>query len=87
MILDMELIKSILIRDFEYFVDRPTLNIRREAYLNNMLINLKGQQWKNVRTILTPTFSSGKLKYMEDLVNKCGLQMEKFLTESNYLII
>jgi cytochrome P450 len=40
---------------------------------------MKGKQWKNVRALLTPTFSSGKLKAMENLVEKCGQQLGTFL--------
>lgn len=84
MILDLELIKSVLIKDFDNFVDRPTHGFKQESYISNMLVNLKGEHWKMVRNILTPTFTSGKLKYMEEIVNQRGLQMEKFLSESNY---
>lgn len=81
---DPELIKHILVRDFQHFVDRPTLAIRGSPYIVNMLINMKGQHWKNVRALLTPTFSSGKLKAMENLVEQCGQHMATFLhNESN----
>jgi cytochrome P450 family 6 len=79
MVRDPELIKLIMVRDFDHFVDRPTLRIRNSPYTENMLLNIKGQHWKNVRAILTPTFSSGKLKAMENLVEQCGQQLETFL--------
>jgi cytochrome P450 len=44
-----------------------------------MLPNMSGQHWKNIRALLTPTFSSGKLKAMENLVQQCGQRMETFL--------
>ena len=78
-ILDPELIKHIMVRDFQHFVDHPTIRIRGTPYLQDMLINMKGQHWKSVRALLTPTFSSGKLKAMENLVEQCGNHMETFL--------
>ena len=33
-----------------------------EYPLDNMIILIKGDHWKHVRNILTPTFSSGKLR-------------------------
>lgn len=79
MIRDPELIKLIMIRDFEHFVDRPTLALSSSPYFKNMLLNIKGQQWKNLRALMTPTFSSGKLKAMEILVEQCGQQLGTFL--------
>jgi cytochrome P450 len=66
-----------MVRDFQHFVDRPT--IISSLYMENMLINMKGQRWKSVRALLTPTFSSRKLKAMENLVEQCGKHMETFL--------
>ncbi|KAJ9576188.1 hypothetical protein L9F63_006921 [Diploptera punctata] len=71
-----------MVRDFQYFVDRPTLRTRNSAYLENNLLNLKGQHWKNVRALITPTFSSGKLKFMENMVDQCAVQMTQFLHKS-----
>ncbi|XP_066997652.1 cytochrome P450 9e2 isoform X2 [Anabrus simplex] len=79
MIRDPELIRYVLIRDFEHFTDRPTLRLRHSPYIENMLINLKGQRWKNVRAVLTPTFTTGKLRAMENLVLLCGEQLHDYL--------
>ncbi|KAF8781363.1 Cytochrome P450 3A24 like protein [Argiope bruennichi] len=65
---DLDMLKQILIKDFEVFCDRP-FGIDVEPY-NKSLLGLKGRRWKEVRTILTPTFSSGKIKLMTEIVNK-----------------
>uniref|UniRef100_A0A8D9EVW2 Cytochrome P450 9e2 n=1 Tax=Cacopsylla melanoneura TaxID=428564 RepID=A0A8D9EVW2_9HEMI len=78
MLLDPELIKCVMVRDFEHFVDRPTFRLRSPAYMRHMLINLKGHDWKQVRQIMTPAFTSGKLKQMFSLVDQCGRQMEEY---------
>ncbi|XP_026678357.1 cytochrome P450 9e2-like, partial [Diaphorina citri] len=87
MLRDPELIKHVMVRDFEHFVDRPTFRLRSPAYTRNMLINLKGNEWKQVRQIMTPAFTSGKLKQMHSLVEQCGKQMEEYfdsnITEGN----
>lgn len=77
MLLDPELIKYVMVRDFEHFVDRPTFRLRSPAYMTNMLINLKGHEWKQVRQLMTPAFTSGKLRQMFALVDQCGKQMEE----------
>lgn len=79
MVRDPDLIKLIMVRDFDHFVDRPVLRFRQRPSVNNMLITLQGAQWKAVRAILTPTFTSGKIKSMSLLVMDVGKQMVSFL--------
>ncbi|KAJ9576187.1 hypothetical protein L9F63_006920, partial [Diploptera punctata] len=79
MLRDPELIKYVLVRDFQHFVDRPTLKTKIPPYIRNNLLNLEGQHWKNVRALMTPTFSSKKLKFMENMVDQCAVQMTQFL--------
>lgn len=41
MLIDEELVRTVLIKDFDYFCDRPTLDLREDNYLRHMLISLK----------------------------------------------
>ncbi|KAL1138263.1 hypothetical protein AAG570_009952 [Ranatra chinensis] len=75
MILDPELIKCILVRDFDHFVDRTPLRLRSSPYVYNMLITLAGSEWKNVRAGVSPTFTTGKIKAMLPLVTTCAQQL------------
>ncbi|TRY80860.1 hypothetical protein TCAL_07801 [Tigriopus californicus] len=76
MVKDLELAKNIMIKDFDYFMDRRPVDIPGKDKLNKvmgrMLTSLKGEQWKAVRNIVSPVFTSGKLKSMTVLVNKVG---------------
>nr|AJN91183.1 cytochrome P450 monooxygenase CYP345A4 [Cnaphalocrocis medinalis] len=78
-IMDPDLIKAVTIRDFEHFVDRNTLNSKEPRYLSQSLLNLKGTEWKGVRSTLTPAFSSLQLRKMLPLVEMCTNQMVEFL--------
>ncbi|KAL0883161.1 hypothetical protein ABMA27_016607 [Loxostege sticticalis] len=80
-ILDPELIKAVTIRDFDYFVDRNSLNSNEPRYLKQSLLNLKGSEWKGVRSTLTPAFSSSRLRNMLPLIQHCTQQMVEFLTQ------
>eukprot|EP00794_Sanderia_malayensis_P005402 gene5402-6078_t len=60
---DIEMLKTILVKDFEKFHDRPIFADFPQP-MASMLTSITGQKWKNVRSILTPTFTSGKLKQM-----------------------
>ena len=60
-IYDKQLIKQIFVKDFQSFVDRGAPALLPHPF-NLNLLEVKGQQWKRLRTIMTPTFTSGKLK-------------------------
>lgn len=81
MVLDPDLIKYILIRDSSHFTDRLTLPSKEPDYIKRSLLNLKGQEWKSVRSILTPTFSSARLKAMMPLIQYCSSQLVELLRD------
>ena len=72
---DMELVKDVLIKDFDHFVDRREVNLGKNIYLDKMLTRLSGDKWKTMRAIMSPMFTSGKLKGMVQLIDKIGDQM------------
>ncbi|PSN49030.1 hypothetical protein C0J52_09647 [Blattella germanica] len=57
---DPDLIKTVTVKDFEYFTD----------HMN---------RWKDMRAILSPAFTSSKMKTMFVLVDECGKQLVNFL--------
>ncbi|VVC43814.1 Hypothetical protein CINCED_3A007845 [Cinara cedri] len=81
-ILDPEIIKCIMIKDFNHFTDRQTMRLRTSKYITEMLINLKGSKWKKMRSQLTPSFTSGKLRTMEHLIDICCNNMSDFLNDN-----
>ena len=66
---DMELIKDVLIKDFDHFVDRREFTFGDSKYLDKMLTVLTGDKWKTMRTMVSPIFTSGKLKGMVNLID------------------
>lgn len=68
---DLELAKQMFIKDFDHFVDRREFKGGHE-YLDNMMIFYEGEQWKEMRSIMSPISTSGKLKGMNKLLNKVG---------------
>lgn len=71
MVTDLDLIKQILVKDFDHFVDRRPINFDEPTFQETVL-NLEGQKWKDVRSVLSPAFTTGKMKQMFEQFNTCG---------------
>lgn len=79
---DLEIIKKILIKDFDHFVDRRLFfgAAREDSVLRKMLGNLQGEEWKGVRSSVRPTFTTGKIRRMMDCFNSVCLEWMKQLS-------
>lgn len=85
-ILDLDLVKTILIKDFTKFVNRFDYHNPNDV-LAQHLFNADDKIWRSLRTKLTPTFTSGKMKYMFPTIVKVAQDFsaafEKELEQSN----
>ncbi|KAK0084737.1 hypothetical protein PV325_006491 [Microctonus aethiopoides] len=75
---DPNLVKNICVKDFNYFVNRgiPT---NSQEILTRHLFNLEGHKWKNLRSKLTPIFTSTKIKRMFHLLIDCHKVFEELI--------
>jgi cytochrome P450 family 3 subfamily A len=71
-IYDVDILKSILVKDFNSFQNRFAPDEFFSYPMRRMLTVLKGEHWKHVRNTLTPTFSTGKLRRMQQQIEKCA---------------
>ncbi|EDV35650.2 LOW QUALITY PROTEIN: uncharacterized protein Dana_GF12579 [Drosophila ananassae] len=72
MVIDLDLVRQVLIKDFNYFHDRGLFSNPRNDPLTGHLLTLEGEEWKAMRQKLTPVFSSGKIKHMSEVVIEVG---------------
>ncbi|XP_021957428.1 cytochrome P450 9e2 [Folsomia candida] len=83
LILDPDIIKSVLVKDFDHFVDRaghiPTP--KNDYLFAKMLLVLKGDQWKALRSKLSPAFTTGKIKRLFALFDQSGKKLVKFIED------
>ncbi|XP_025263955.1 cytochrome P450 9e2-like [Camponotus floridanus] len=77
---DPEIVKSILVKNFEAFPDRRGFNDLNDPLLVDNLFSLHGQKWRDVRTLLSPSFTSSKMKMMFTLMSECAMDFANFLS-------
>jgi len=83
LIRDLDLVKNILTKDFQNFMDRIlTTEARFDPLFGNILPVLKGSLWRLLRTSLTPVFTSRKIKMMFYLVDNCGKELADCLEKA-----
>ncbi|XP_051154138.1 cytochrome P450 6k1-like isoform X2 [Leptopilina boulardi] len=76
---DPEIIKRVLIKDFNYFSDRFSRASESDKIGNSNLFMIKNPDWKTVRAKLTPIFTSGRLKKMFILMEEVGKDLDVYL--------
>ena len=80
---DLDLVKNILVKDFQNFVDRIfSVEERFDPLFANILYALQGQLWRHLRTNLNPVFTSHKMKKMFYLVDTCGKELVECLEKA-----
>ncbi|XP_059057540.1 cytochrome P450 6B2-like [Achroia grisella] len=81
LIRDPELIKQILIKDFQFFQDRGISRSRSRIAEN--LFSVEGEKWRILRQKLTPVFTSKRLKDMIPLIENC---IENYTNYVEYIV-
>lgn len=79
LIRDPELVKHVLVKDFNYFSDRYACSDVNDRLGYANLFMMKNPGWKILRAKLTPIFTSGKLKKMFELMIEIGNDLDRYL--------
>ncbi|XP_075422075.1 cytochrome P450 3A24-like isoform X1 [Ascaphus truei] len=70
-VLDPVIIKSILVKDcYSNFTNRRNFGL--SGPLSSAVTLAEDEHWKRIRTVLSPTFTSGKLKEMFQIMERCS---------------
>jgi hypothetical protein len=78
LIRDPAMVKNILVKDFQNFMDRiVSVEGKFDPLFGKSLPLLKGQLWRHLRTNLTPVFTSSKMKMMFYLVDFSGKELSE----------
>lgn len=74
-----EIIKQILVNDFNYFQNRVIHAPSHNEIIKNLLFVQKNPEWKSSRSKLTPALSSGKIKKLFHIVNSVCDEMVNYI--------
>ncbi|XP_037049484.1 cytochrome P450 6d3-like [Bradysia coprophila] len=79
---DPILLQHVFIKNFTSFHDRP-VNIDLDVdTLRDNLFSTPGKKWRDLRTKLSPTFTSGKLKGMFSTITDCANVLDRYLVNN-----
>jgi cytochrome P450 family 6 len=79
---DPELMKEILVKEFNTFFNRNAQTSHHKDPLAQNLFLLKGELWRLLRLKMSPIFTSFRLKLMFPLINTCGKQLSQYIDQS-----
>ena len=73
---DPEILKDMLIRNIASFMDRrPNFE---HSVISKQLVMMSGDEWRQTRSIMSPTFTSGKMRAMFPMIRKAvGLMLSQ----------
>ncbi|GIY16199.1 cytochrome P450 3A41 [Caerostris extrusa] len=71
MVAEPDLLRDILVKDFHVFPYRRIMETG-DPIADNMVSIMTGEDWKRVRTIITPAFTSKRMRQMGTIMNECS---------------
>ncbi|XP_018339415.1 PREDICTED: cytochrome P450 9e2-like isoform X3 [Trachymyrmex septentrionalis] len=78
---DPDLISTIAIKQFDNFCDHQGfVNEILDPIAAKNLFNLQGDHWREMRKLLSPSFTSSKMKMMFELMCQCAENLTNFVT-------
>lgn len=77
-ILDRELIRTVLVKEcFTHFTNRRNMVLSGD--LHDALFNTVDEDWKRIRAVISPSFTSGRLKEMFVIMKTCSKNLMRSL--------
>lgn len=82
-VIDLELVKLITVKDFTNFVDRGMYVNEEDEPLTGGLFSITGDKWRFLRHKLSPVFTSGKIKMMYGIIAEKGVNFVKAIEKAS----
>ena len=81
MIRDPQVSREMSTKHYEYFPDHIVAEVFFDKFSSKFLIALKGDFWKQVRALFSPTFTSAKMRRMYKLLESCSDDLIENISE------
>ncbi|XP_011054671.1 PREDICTED: cytochrome P450 9e2-like [Acromyrmex echinatior] len=70
MLRDPEVIKDVVVKNFDTFINNPVFVDANDYVLSQNLFGLQNIKWRHVKNLLSPSFTSSKMKTMFTFISK-----------------
>uniref|UniRef100_U5EKC8 Putative cytochrome n=1 Tax=Corethrella appendiculata TaxID=1370023 RepID=U5EKC8_9DIPT len=70
--IDLNIVETILVKNFSSFPNRGVYLNEKDEPLSAHLFAIEDEKWRFLRTKLSPTFTSGKIKFMYNTIASLG---------------
>lgn len=79
---DADLINTISIKDFDYFVNHFfQLDKKLDPLVGRTLFSMTNKSWRDMRGTLSPLFTGSKMRYMLTLMTDCATDFTTFIRD------
>lgn len=78
-VLSPEFAKIVLVRDFQHFMNRGVYFNKEDDPLSANLFFIENNDWRRLRTKMTPAFTSNKIKMMFHTIYDVGIELVRHL--------
>ncbi|KAG0429800.1 hypothetical protein HPB47_023286, partial [Ixodes persulcatus] len=70
-VVEPELLKCVFVKDFSSLIDRRIMSFKNRL-MRTTIIFAPLEKWRRLRSTVTPAFTTGKLRKMNDMIQKCA---------------
>ncbi|CAG4975742.1 unnamed protein product [Colias eurytheme] len=82
MLRDPEIIKAVTVKDFDHFVDhKDIVPVEVEPLFGDSMFSMKGDRWRDMRTTLSPAFTSSKMRLMMPFMTEISSNIVEYIKD------